>query len=226
MPLFNWLPLLILTSALVLGLSPTSCSTAQAAPRTTLARGKTGKVTFVADGDSIYVGDWEIRLAAIDAPERDQPYGQQSKKALADMINGRMVRIEPLTTDAHGRTVAHVYRVDDGLHVNAAMVQQGAAWVYRRYTNDPSLMALENAAQRGKKGLWALPVEQRLLPEQWRREHETVRSTFDCAVKKTRCQQMSSCEEARFYLTRCHNHWLDGDHNGVPCENLCRKRSP
>jgi endonuclease YncB( thermonuclease family) len=142
-----------------------------------MARSQTGKVTFVPDGDSIFVGDWEIRLAAIDAPERDQPYGQQSKKTLVDMIDGRVVRVEPATTDDHGRTVAHLYRVDDGLHVNAAMVEQGAAWVYRRYTHDPSLIALEDTAKRGKKGLWALSVEQRVLPEQWRREHETTRGT-------------------------------------------------
>jgi endonuclease YncB( thermonuclease family) len=177
----------------------------------------------VADGDSIYVGDWEIRLAAIDAPEHDQPYGQQSKKALADLIDGRVVRVEPATTDDHGRTVAHVYRVEDGLHVNAAMVKQGAAWVYRRYTHDPSLIALENAAKRHQKGLWALPEAQLTPPEWWRRAHEISRGAFDCAVKKTRCTQMSSCAEARFYLTRCHTHWLDGDKNGMPCENLCRR---
>jgi endonuclease YncB( thermonuclease family) len=182
-----------------------------------------GKVTFVADGDSIYVGDWEIRLAAIDAPEHDQPYGQQSKKALADLIEGRVVRVEPVTTDDHGRTVAQVYRVEDGLHVNAAMVKQGAAWVYRRYTSDPSLIALEKAAKRHQKGLWALPEAQLTSPEQWRRTHETSRVAFDCAVKKTRCTQMRSCEEARFYLTHCHHHWLDGDKNGMPCENLCRR---
>jgi endonuclease YncB( thermonuclease family) len=218
-----WLPSLVLTSAFVVGFAPALCNAAQAAPQSTMARSQTGKVTFVADGDSIYVGDWEIRLAAIDAPERDQPYGQQSKKTLVDMIDGRVVRVEPVTTDDHGRTVAHVYRVNDGLHVNAAMVEQGAAWVYRRYANDPSLIALENTAKRGTKGLWALPVEQRILPEQWRRQHDTVSGAFDCAVKKTRCKQMRSCEEARFYLTRCHTHWLDGDHNGMPCENLCRR---
>jgi len=219
----TWLPYLVLTSTLALGLAPEVFSAAQPSPRIMSARGRTGKVTFVADGDSIYVGDWGIRLAAIDAPEHDQPYGQQSKKALADLIDGRVVRVEPVTTDDHGRTVAHVYRVEDGLHVNAAMVKQGAAWVYRRYANDPSLIALEHAAKRHQKGLWALPEAQLTSPELWRRAHETSRGAFDCAVKKTRCTQMSSCEEARFYLTRCHHHWLDGDKNGMPCENLCHR---
>jgi len=224
MKLSTWIPSLVFTSALAIGFASAWFSTAQAAPRITMTRVQTGKVTYVTDGDSIYVGNWEIRLAAIDAPERDQPYGQQSKKALFDMINGRVVRVESVTTDDHGRSVAHVYRVEDGLHVNAAMVEQGAAWVYRRYANDPSLMALENTAKRGKKGLWALPGKQRILPEQWRRAHDRVSGAFDCAVRKTRCKQMRSCAEAHFYLTRCHTHWLDGDKNGVPCENLCRRR--
>src|SRR5688572_2273157 len=105
MQLSTWLPSLVFTSVLVVGFAPALFNAAQAAPRIIIARGQTGKVTFVADGDSIYVGDWEIRLAAIDAPERDQPYGQKSKKMLVDMINGRVVRVESVTTDDHGRTV-------------------------------------------------------------------------------------------------------------------------
>jgi endonuclease YncB( thermonuclease family) len=220
----TWVSCLVLTGVLTIGIAAALFSVAQAAPWITIASVQTGKVTYVADGDSLYVGKLAIRLAAIDAPEHDQPYGQQARQALLNLILGRVVRIESVATDDYGRTVAHIYRVDDGLHVNAAMVEQGAAWVYRRYTRDQSFMALENTAKRDKKGLWALPGDQRISPEQWRRKHETVRGAFDCAVRKTRCKQMGSCEEARFYLTRCHSHWLDGDKDGVPCEKLCRRR--
>lgn len=44
-----------------------------------------------------------------------------------------------------------------------------------------------------------------------------------CAGKR-RCGEMLSCEEARFYLTKCGVRSLDGDGNGVPCESLCRGR--
>ena len=205
---------LVCISLLVIGL---------AAPHVASARGQTGKVTYVADGDSIYVGNWQIRLADIDAPEQHQPYGHQAKQALLELILGRVVRIEPVATDDYGRTVAHIRRVDDGLHVNAAMVEQGAAWVYRRYARDPSFIALETAAKQAKRGLWALPSEQRVSPEQWRRAHESTRSGFNCAVRKTRCKQMASCAEARYYFTRCRAHWLDGDKDGAPCETLCRR---
>lgn len=35
---------------------------------------------------------------------------------------------------------------------------------------------------------------------------------------KTRCHQMTSCEEAKFYLHNCPGVTIDGDNDGVPCE--------
>jgi hypothetical protein len=35
---------------------------------------------------------------------------------------------------------------------------------------------------------------------------------------KTRCPEMGSCEEARFYLANCPGVEIDGDGNGIPCE--------
>lgn len=40
---------------------------------------------------------------------------------------------------------------------------------------------------------------------------------------KTRCGQMTSCEEARFYLTQCGVSRLDGDGDGMPCASLCNR---
>lgn len=39
---------------------------------------------------------------------------------------------------------------------------------------------------------------------------------------KTRCKQMVSCEEARFYLYNCGADKIDGDKDGNPCEVLCQ----
>ncbi|MGH8444164.1 MAG: excalibur calcium-binding domain-containing protein, partial [Solimonas sp.] len=36
---------------------------------------------------------------------------------------------------------------------------------------------------------------------------------------KTYCRQMGSCEEARFYLANCPGTKMDGDHDGIPCED-------
>ena len=44
---------------------------------------------------------------------------------------------------------------------------------------------------------------------------------FQCQGK-TRCSQMTSCEEAKFYLKNCPGVQIDGDHDGIPCEReLC-----
>lgn len=44
--------------------------------------------------------------------------------------------------------------------------------------------------------------------------------SFKCEGKAT-CAQMSSCEEARFYLNQCGTASLDGNGDGVPCNGLC-----
>ena len=35
---------------------------------------------------------------------------------------------------------------------------------------------------------------------------------------KTRCPEMRSCEEAKFYLQNCPGTVMDGDGDGIPCE--------
>ena len=51
----------------------------------------TGLVTRVVDGDTIHVTvgltKHVIRLSEIDTPERDQPWGRQASRALADKLN-------------------------------------------------------------------------------------------------------------------------------------------
>lgn len=42
-----------------------------------------------------------------------------------------------------------------------------------------------------------------------------------CGSKRT-CKDMSSCDEAKFYLTQCGLSRLDRDGDGIPCEKLCR----
>jgi len=41
---------------------------------------------------------------------------------------------------------------------------------------------------------------------------------FQCEPKKTHCSEMSSCAEAYFHLERCGPTEMDGDSDGIPCE--------
>src|SRR6185369_1733415 len=89
-----------------------------------------GPLVRVKDGDSLVVKvqgvAMEIRLAAIDAPELDQPYGRNAKQELVSLASGAQLVIKPLDTDRYGRTVAQVW--NGNTHLNAELVKRGAAW--------------------------------------------------------------------------------------------------
>jgi len=130
-----------------------------------------GTVVGVVDGDTADIrlqsGMIRVRLHAIDAPERDQPHGAASKQALSKLVYGKQVNVEPIEQDRYDRLVARLWL--DGHDVNAEMIKQGAAWVYRRYADDPAYCAYEKAARDLKRGLWALPRDQRAAPWEWRK---------------------------------------------------------
>lgn len=44
---------------------------------------------------------------------------------------------------------------------------------------------------------------------------------YECGAK-SRCGEMSSCTEARFFLEQCGLTGLDRDGDGIPCESICR----
>jgi len=46
---------------------------------------------------------------------------------------------------------------------------------------------------------------------------QSTSSSFHCDGR-THCSQMTSCAEATFFLKNCPNVQMDGDHDGVPCE--------
>lgn len=204
-----------------------------------------GRVVGVHDGDTVTVLDAskhqvKVRLAEIDAPELGQPYGSRAKQALANLVNGKDVRVEAQAQDRYGRMVGRIY--SNNVDVNAALVAQGAVWVYRQYAHDPALLRLEAQAQAAHRGLWALPASQRIPPWEWRRTErerrmlersgaspasaiktlQTPAVSAACSTHKS-CAQMTSCAEARYYLNQCGQTQLDGNHDGIPCTNICRR---
>lgn len=142
-------------------------------PASASATWLSGKVVSIADGDTITIlqdkQQYKIRLAEIDTPEKGQPYGTTAKQAISDLVFGKIVTVEQVDTDRYGRIVGKVYV--GPLYVNAELVEQGHAWVYRKYAKDPVLYRLEEHARRQKLGLWALQADQRIPPWEWRRKH-------------------------------------------------------
>ena len=129
----------------------------------------TGLVTRVVDGDTIHVAvgltKHVIRLSEIDTPERDQPWGRQASRALADKLNRAKVTVLTTETDRYGRLVGKV--LHGSRDINREMVREGHAWVYRQYLHDRSLLEDERTARQRKVGLWGSnhPIE----PWRWRR---------------------------------------------------------
>lgn len=125
-----------------------------------------GRVIKVADGDTIVVLDGaknqhRIRLRAIDAPERNQPFGRRARESLVDLVGGKTVRVQAGGADRYGRDlgIVRLGRVD----VNQAQIERGMAWWYRSYSDEQSLVdradyrRAESAARAQRRGLWSKP---------------------------------------------------------------------
>lgn len=71
------------------------------------------RVTYVCDGDSIWVKTWygrrvKLRLLGIDAPETEQAFGGMSQIILARLIEGRRIDVAAVDRDIYGRYVSVV----------------------------------------------------------------------------------------------------------------------
>jgi micrococcal nuclease len=80
----------------------------------------------VIDGDTIDISGTRIRLAGIDAPEMDHPYGKSAKWALVNLCKGQDIRAVFDGDLSHDRTVATCY-LPDGRDLSAEMVKAGLA---------------------------------------------------------------------------------------------------
>jgi endonuclease YncB( thermonuclease family) len=191
-------------------------------------------VIAVIDGDTVLAlrdkQKLKLRLADIDAPEKAQPFGQQSLAYLKSRVNKRVVQVDSRAVDQYGRTIATLTL--DGVDLNREQVRQGLAWEYSFHNTNQVFIALQHEAQQARRGLWQqanpqTPWEWRKLHPAYYRQHATTNTPsifepYDLACgKKRHCAQMNACDEAHFYLTRCGEASLDADGDGIPCPKLC-----
>ncbi len=191
-----------------------------------------------------------VRLAGIDAPELCQPWGPEARDALRDRVLGHEVTLQPRGHDSYGRLLATLLL--DGSVVNGQQVEDGNAWSQRYQWDRGPYVKEERVAQALGRGLFAqggavrprdfrqrhgpcegaahapagtvpppvpsppaVPAHAAPIPA-------TEPALFRCDGR-TRCSQMHSCAEAKFFLARCPAVQMDGDHDGVPCETQwCR----
>jgi endonuclease YncB( thermonuclease family) len=131
-----------------------------------------GSFVRVIDGDTFEAKVQGVvmrfRLAEIDAPESDQPYGDKSKSELQSLLAGKELVLVPSDTDRYGRTIAFVWV--ERMCINKEVVRRGAAWFYDEFSYSDALYRVEEQARASRAGLWALSPNLRVPPHQWRAE--------------------------------------------------------
>lgn len=116
---------------------------------------------WVIDGDTIDIGGKRIRLAGIDAPELDHPYGKKAKATLVRLCQGKTVRAEFDGQLSYDRSMATCY-LPDGRDLSAEMVKLGMAIDWPRYSGG-KYRAYE--AEGIRKRLWRCDARQKgLMP--------------------------------------------------------------
>ncbi|MGZ2258697.1 thermonuclease family protein [Roseobacter sp. A03A-229] len=142
----------------------------------------------VIDGDTIDVGGTRVRLFGIDAPEADQTCTTEQGQVWAcgawvtDQVTmrygGRQAVCAPLETDRYDRIVARCSV--QGEDVGEALVSEGLAFAYRKYSQD-YVLAEKGAAVRDV-GLHASRVQN---PSQFRQTRAVGRIPEDrsCPIK-------------------------------------------
>lgn len=146
-----------------------------------------GTVVGVADGDTITVLDsarrqHRVRLAGIDAPEKEQPFGSRAKQSLAGLVFGKAVEVQWHKRDRFQRVVGKVMVAEPGcrsgacpktLDAGLAQLKAGLAWWYRKYAHEQSpedarqYELAEWQARSRRMGLWG--QAQPMPPWEWRR---------------------------------------------------------
>jgi len=140
----------------------------------------TAQVTYIVDGDSVWVRAEpggqrrKLRLSGMDAPEVCQAYGRKSRAALQALVQGQQVRITVHAYDRYARGIATIERVADKQDIASLMVSQGWGWSedYRgrrgRYWREQA------QAQQEKAGMFARGRPE--TPAAFRKRHGPCKS--------------------------------------------------
>jgi micrococcal nuclease len=128
-------------------------------------------VSNVYDGDTVELknadGKLKLRLADIDAPERNQAYGQKARRALMKLCKGSdiSINVELAGKDKYNR---HLGKLQcNQIDVSVYMAAHGYAWYNEKYSDN---LAVKNAAATARRdgiGLWS--ADKPLPPWVWRR---------------------------------------------------------
>ena len=129
------------------------------------------RVESVIEGDTIGVTNpanlkVRVKLIGIDAPESNQPYADESRRALSDKILGEKVVLtfEPPRSK---NAVIHARVAFGERWINLEMVKEGWAWAVPSHAGNPELKEAQQIASKARVGLWQADAP--VSPWEWRR---------------------------------------------------------
>lgn len=149
-----------------------------------------GPALHVVDGDTIDVDGIRYRLHGVDAPEaaqfcagmdgRQWPCGQEAIHKMEELVVGKSVTCDARGTDNYGRTISVC--VAGRTEINAAMVDAGLAWAFRKYSSDYA--DREDVARAKAIGIWqaATTTAWDYRTERWQRALQSVPNR-GCPIK-------------------------------------------
>lgn len=170
-----------------------------------------GKVIAIVDGDTLHLSAdsviYVVDLAGIDAPEKGQLYGDMAAQVLYLKVLQKQVKLLVLPTPSAnpvvqsvvpqptaspapvdsgpGPAVRHrVYGIvySDGC-VNSELVREGIAWHDGQACPSDSLARAQEAARKGRRGLWQSDQEP-VPPWQWRSQRRAPAPSADVAASQ------------------------------------------
>jgi endonuclease YncB( thermonuclease family) len=117
----------------------------------------TAKVIEIKDGDTVVVLDnlnnqTTLRLAEVDCPEKNQPFGTKSKQFTSNKISQKTIKYIVTSIDRYVRNIAKIY-FDDNKYLSEEIIRYGFSWHYIKYSKSIVLAKLEQEATRNKRGL-------------------------------------------------------------------------
>lgn len=132
------------------------------------------EIVRVLDGDTAeLIGGERVRLLGIDTPERGEPFADEARYLLDQMVRGRSTRLvfDHHRRDKYGRLLGFVYVTPEhkaGLQseqevlVNTMLVDSGLAYVYLTNERDleqteyRELLEAQRRAMGARLGLWGM----------------------------------------------------------------------
>jgi endonuclease YncB( thermonuclease family) len=193
-----------------------------------------------------------VRLQNIDAPESCQPGGKDSTQALSRLVLNKTVTVKIAARDDYSRLIAKVFEgatdvgeqlVRDG-HAWSQRDQygRGPLMAYQRMAQtlkrgvhapgdavEPREFRRVNGPCDGAKPAASSPSAAAGASAAVKVTTVAPRATSNAKGVNPRCDgrlfcsQMTSCEEATWFLKNCPGMKMDGNNDGRPCEQaLCK----